>query len=101
MIEDGISAQVSDARQGEVPTAGPRLPSSLPKTTEWLERTGVLAEGTGLLHGPGLVPQVPFPVSGELLFSTAPYTHLSSCLWRHALIHAFPSVNPVRSFILW
>lgn len=53
------AAQVLDARQGEAPTAGPRLPSRMFQFTEWQVRTGVLAEETGLLHGPGLNPPPP------------------------------------------
>lgn len=52
--------------------------------TEWLVRTGVLAEETGLHHGRGIAPHPP---------SRIPL--LSSCLWRRVLTHVFPSVYPL------
>lgn len=80
---DSCAAQVLDARQGEAPAAGPRLPSRMLRDTEWLVRIGALAEETGLLHGPGLAPPHQDPL-------------LSSCLWRRVLSQAFPSVYPLR-----
>lgn len=56
MVEDGSAVQ-GNARQGAVPALSTRPPL-------WLVRTWVLVEEIGVLHGPGLTPQVPFPVAG-------------------------------------
>lgn len=78
---DRVAAQVLDARQGEAPATGPRLPSGMLQFTEWLVRTRVLAEETGLLHGPGLVPHSwPNPPSQLLPLEAGADTRISFCV---------------------
>lgn len=77
---DSCAAQVLDARQGEAPAAGPRLPSRMLRDTEWLVRIGALAEETGLLHGPGLAPPPPRPPSQLLPLEAGTVTGISFCV---------------------